>query len=147
MERRFLFINLFSFQLDAVAVVDVRTSILSRRLAALPADSEERTKVQGQLADALHVNYSIILINKCKFFNFIQQKNLISITIDSIARRSFMINGDFEKVISQHMKLTQHDCYISATQHLHEKCFDLQVCNDFIFIFIFQFLYFRMNMF
>jgi len=71
MERRFLFINLFSFQLDAVAVVDVRTSILSRRLAALPADSEERNKVQGQLADALHVNYSIILINKCKFFNFI----------------------------------------------------------------------------
>jgi len=99
-------------KLDAVAVVDVRTSILSRRLAALPADSEERNKVQGQLADALH------------------QKNLISITIDSIARRSFMINGDFEKVISQHMKLTQHDCYISATQHLHEKCFDLQ--NEYV---------------
>jgi hypothetical protein len=67
MKRRFLFINLFSFKLDAVATVDVRTSILSHRLAALPADSEERDKVQGQLADAIHVNYPIILIYKCKF--------------------------------------------------------------------------------
>jgi len=30
--------------------------------------------------------------------------------------------------MTQHMKLTQHDCYISATQHIHEKCFDIQVC-------------------
>ncbi len=26
------------------------------------------------------------------------------------------------------MKLTQHDCYKTATQHIHEKCFDIQVC-------------------
>jgi len=32
------------------------------------------------------------------------------------------------------MKLTQHDCYISATQHIHEKCFDIQVCDRLIYI-------------
>lgn len=48
-------------------------------------------------------------------------------TINSIARQSFRINGDFDKVVSQHMKLTEHDCYISATQYLNEKCFDIQV--------------------
>jgi hypothetical protein len=26
------------------------------------------------------------------------------------------------------MKLTQHDCYKAATQRIHEKCFDIQVC-------------------
>jgi len=68
-------------------------------------------------------------------------------TIDSIAQRSFIINGNFEEVISKHMKLTQHDCYISATQYIHEKCFDLQVCNDLIYTIVFSILYFRMNMF
>ncbi len=50
-------------------------------------------------------------------------------TIDSIAQRSFQVNGDFNKVVTEHMKLTQHDCYISTTQRIHEKCFDIQVCN------------------
>jgi len=93
---------------DAVATVDVRESILSHRLAALPANSLARQTVQRQLADATH------------------QRSVISNTINSIAQRSFQINGDLEKVLTQHMKLTQHDCYVSATQHIHEKCFDIQ---------------------
>jgi len=34
----------------------------------------------------------------------------------------------YELVITKRMKLTQHDCYKAATQHIHEKCFDIQVC-------------------
>ncbi len=30
-------------------------------------------------------------------------------------------------IIEKRMKLTQHDCYISVTQRIQEKCFDLQV--------------------
>jgi len=97
---------------DAVATVDVRVNILSRRLAALPADSVERDAIQRQLADAVH------------------QRKIIEVTIKSIAMQSFRINGDFNKVLSEHMKLTQHDCYISATQHIHEKCFDIQ--NEYV---------------
>jgi len=94
-------------KLDSVATVDVRTSILTRRLAALPIDSDERNAVEQKLADA------------------IQQRSIISATIDEIARRSFQINGDFNKVFTEHMELTKHDCYISATQRIHEKCFDI----------------------
>jgi hypothetical protein len=52
--------KLFSFQRDAVATVDVRTAILSRRLAALPANSAERTTVERKLAQAIQVRFSII---------------------------------------------------------------------------------------
>jgi legumain len=99
-------------QADAVATVDVRTSILKRRLAALPADSNQRVSIQNKLADAIH------------------QKNIIGMTIDSIAQQAFQINGDFDKVMTQRMKLTEDDCYISATQRIHEKCFDIQ--NEYV---------------
>jgi len=99
---------------DAIATVDVRTSILSHRIAALALNSAERATVERQLADA------------------IQQRNVISTTIDSIAQQSFQVNGInfYEEVTTQRMKLTQHDCYISATQHIHEKCFDIQ--NEYV---------------
>ncbi len=35
----------------------------------------------------------------------------------------------FEMVVKEPMKLTQHDCYISVTQRIQEKCFDLQVSD------------------
>jgi hypothetical protein len=57
--------KLFSFQRDAVATVDVRTAILSRRLAALPANSAERTAVERKLAEAIQVRFSIIRSYKC----------------------------------------------------------------------------------
>ncbi|CAF2030821.1 unnamed protein product [Rotaria magnacalcarata] len=99
---------------DAVAVVDVRESILSRRLAALPVNSAERAAVESKLA------------------NTIQQRNAIAGTIDLIAKKSFEVNraNYYELVTSQRMKLTQHDCYKSVTQHMHEKCFDIQ--NEYV---------------
>jgi legumain len=99
---------------DAVATVDVRESIVSRRLAALPSNSAERVSLETQYA-ALR-----------------QQRQLIASTIDLIAKHSFEVNGInyYEKVTTQRMKLTQHDCYISATQRLHEKCFDIQ--NEYV---------------
>jgi len=99
---------------DTVATVDVRTSILSRRLAALPANSAERITVERQLAQA------------------IQQRSVISTTINSIAKKAFEENrvDYYELVTTQRMKLTQHDCYMSATQRIHEKCFDIQ--NEYV---------------
>jgi len=99
---------------DAVATVDVRESILSRRLAALSSDSAERVTLGAQLA-ALR-----------------QQRKLISSTIDLIAKNSFEVNGInyYEQVTTKRMKLTQHDCYISTTQRIHEKCFDIQ--NEYV---------------
>ena len=32
--------------------------------------------------------------------------------------------------MTEHMGLTQDDCYISATQHIHAKCFDIQ--NEYV---------------
>lgn len=51
--------------------------------------------------------------------------------MEQIATASLAINspGIFEKVTTQRMKLTQHDCYKSVADHVHEKCFDLQVCS------------------
>jgi len=99
---------------DTAATVDVRTSILSRRLAATPLNSVERVNVQNQLVEA------------------IQQRKSISKTIDDIAKKSFAVNtvNYFDKVTTERMPLTQHDCYISATQHIHEKCFDIQ--NEYV---------------
>jgi hypothetical protein len=64
-----------SFQYDAVPVVDVRTSILSRRLAALPADSAERDAVQRKLADAYHVNFPILFLYMNVNFQFFFYSN------------------------------------------------------------------------
>ncbi|CAF2755961.1 unnamed protein product [Rotaria sp. Silwood2] len=99
---------------DAVATEDVRRSILSRRLAALPVNSVERAEVERKLADV------------------IQQRNVITSTIQSIAKKSFEVNrvDYYELVTTQRMKLTQHDCYISVTKHIHEKCFDIQ--NEYV---------------
>ncbi|CAF2755974.1 unnamed protein product [Rotaria sp. Silwood2] len=99
---------------DAVPTEEVRTTILSRRLAALPANSPERDTVERKLAET------------------IKQRKFIVSTIDLIAKKSFEVNGAnyYELVTSKRMKLTQHDCYISATQHIHEKCFDIQ--NEYV---------------
>jgi len=93
---------------DAVATVDVRESIIKKRLAAAEENSVEQADLQRELTETL------------------QQKTTIFSTIQSIAQRSFQINGDLEKVLTKHTKLTQHDCYISATQRIHDKCFDIQ---------------------
>jgi len=94
---------------DAVPMEDVRTTIMSRRLAALPTNSADRIALEDKLTKT------------------IQQRNLIGATINSIARRAFAVNrGDyFELVTSKRMKLTQHDCYMTVTQRIQEKCFDL----------------------
>ncbi|CAF1523450.1 unnamed protein product, partial [Rotaria sordida] len=57
---------------------------------------------------------------------------LITNYMQKIASISLSMNhGDYlEIVIEKHMKLTQHDCYKSVTQYIHEKCFDLQ--NEFV---------------
>jgi len=95
---------------DTAATVDVRESILSRRLAAAADNSAEKATIQNELAQV------------------IRQRNIIASTINSIAKKAFEVNrGDFfELVTSERMKLTQHDCYIATTQHIHEKCFDIQ---------------------
>jgi len=95
---------------DATATVDVRTTILTRRLASLPVNSAERLPLERKLAEAL------------------KQRSVISTTINSIAQKAFEVNrGDYYELVTTHrMKLTQHDCYIAATQHIHEKCFDLE---------------------
>lgn len=94
---------------DAVPMEDVRTAILTRRLAALPANSAEQAAVQEKLTKT------------------IQQRNLIAATINSIARRALAVNrGDyFEMVTTKRLKHTQHACYMAATQRIQEKCFDL----------------------
>lgn len=94
---------------DSVATQDVRQAIISRRLAADSTTAEDRDALERQLAAA------------------IQQQQLIDATINMIARQSLAVNrGDFfEMVTTQRMQLTQHDCYIHATQRIHEKCFDL----------------------
>ncbi|CAF1304290.1 unnamed protein product [Rotaria sp. Silwood1] len=99
---------------DTVATEDVRTAILSRRLAALPPNSQEKDAVERKLAEA------------------IQQRSVITATINSIAKKSFEINraNYYELVTTQRMKLTEHDCYKSVTQHIHEKCFDIQ--NEYV---------------
>jgi len=99
---------------DTVATEDVRTAILSRRAAAAPANSAEKATLERQLAQA------------------VQQRNVISSTINNIAQKSLSINRGnyYELVTTQRMKLTQHDCYISATQYIHDKCFDIQ--NEYV---------------
>ncbi|CAF1101346.1 unnamed protein product [Adineta ricciae] len=99
---------------ETTATVDVRISILSKRLADLPANSEERLSIKRELA------YTV------------RQRSIISSTIDSIAKKSFEVNrsGYSDLVTSQRMKLTQHDCYKEATQRIHAKCFDIQ--NEFV---------------
>ncbi|CAF1382220.1 unnamed protein product [Adineta steineri] len=95
---------------DAVATVDVRQSILSHRLAKFAVNSIERMQLERELAQTT------------------EQREIISKTIHSIAQIAFQVNraNAYETVTSKRMKLTQHDCYKAATQHIHEKCFDIQ---------------------
>jgi len=99
---------------DAVATEDVRLSIVTRRLAASPADSAEKAALEHELDQLLNDRSTIVT------------------RINKIASVALSINrGDFYEMVTQkRMKLTQHDCYISATQHIHEKCFDLQ--NEYV---------------
>jgi legumain len=96
-------------KLDAVPMEEVRTDILTRRIAARPVNSLERTALERELTET------------------IQQRNLITSTINMIARQALSINraDTYEVVTTQRMKLTRHDCYKTATQRIQEKCFDL----------------------
>jgi hypothetical protein len=39
-----------------------------------------------------------------------------------------MDRGLYLKMVTEkHLKLTEHDCYKSVTQHIQNHCFDLQV--------------------
>jgi hypothetical protein len=94
-------------------MVDVRTEILTRRLAALPSNSTDRTPLEDQLT------------------RLTQQRNLVASTVNMIARRASSVNsGDyFAKVTTERMSLTHHECFKTATQRIQEKCFDLHVSN------------------
>jgi len=101
---------------DAVPTEDVRISILSRRLAASEDDLVKQEEIRRELVQTLN------------------DRATIQNSIHQIATRSLSINSGsgsfFGDVLTKHMKLTQHDCYKSVTQHIHEKCFDLQ--NEFV---------------
>jgi len=99
---------------DAVPTEEVRLSVVSRRLAASAADSAEQQKLERELVQLLN------------------DRTAITNRINKIASVALSINrsGYYELVTEKRMKLTQHDCYISVTQHIHEKCFDLQ--NEFV---------------
>ena len=49
----------------------------------------------------------------------IQSRNTISNHMKQIV--------SFAMLPEKHLPLTQHDCYKTATQYIHEKCFDIQV--------------------
>jgi legumain len=95
---------------DAVAMEDVRLSIVTRRLAASPVNSAEKAELERELVQLLN------------------DRSTITTHINQIASVSLSINrGDFYEMVTQkRLKLTQHDCYISVTQHIQDKCFDLQ---------------------
>lgn len=55
---------------------------------------------------------------------------------------------DIDDITTKHMKLTNYDCYQSVTEHIQEKCFDLQVSFVFSFYKINKISssFFRMNL-
>jgi len=99
---------------DAVATEDVRMSIVTRRLAASPANSAEKADLERELVQLLN------------------DRSAITTRINQIASVSLSINRAdfFETVTKKPMKLTEHDCYKTVTQHIHDKCFDLQ--NEYV---------------
>ncbi|UJR32815.1 hypothetical protein I4U23_020277 [Adineta vaga] len=99
---------------DAVLMENVRISILSHRVATSKENSIERQQLEKQLAQTLH--------DKQIIENHLEQIVLLSLSINSI--------HSFEEMTQKRMKLTQHICYKSVTQHVHKKCFDLQ--NEFV---------------
>jgi legumain len=94
---------------DAVATEDVRLSVVSRRLAVAEEDSAEKAQLERELAQLLN------------------DRATITKTIQRIAGTALAFNGgdNYPAVTQTHMKLTQHDCYISVTQRVQQKCFDL----------------------
>jgi len=99
---------------DAVPTEEVRISILSRRLAAAQENSVEQQQLRHELVKVLN------------------ERSAIQTRINQIASLSLSLNdvnfvGD---ITEKRMKLTQHDLYKSVTQHIHEKCFNLQ--NEFV---------------
>jgi len=94
---------------DAVATEDVRISIVSRRLAAAEDNSAEKERLRSELVQLLN------------------DRSTIQNRINQIAGLSLSINSGsfFGDITQKRMKLTQHDCYKSVTQHIDEKCFDL----------------------
>jgi legumain len=94
---------------DAVQTVDVRLSVVSRRLAVAEDNSAEKAQLEREL---------IQLIN---------DRTTITKTIQRIAGTALAAtNTDSYPAVTQtHMKLTQHDCYKTVTQRVQEKCFDL----------------------
>jgi legumain len=99
---------------NAVPTQDVRIAILSHRLAKSEDNSAEQKQIQRELAQTL------------------DDRNVIQEHIQEIVARSLVINNghSFEELTQKRMKLTQHDCYKSVTQYIHQKCFDLQ--NEFV---------------
>jgi len=99
---------------DAVPTVNVRLSIVSRRLAAAEENSAEKENLERELVQLLN------------------DRATISTKIQKIASTALgMDHGDyFEMVTEKHLKFTQHDCYKSVTQRVQEKCFDLP--NEFV---------------
>ncbi|CAF4372721.1 unnamed protein product, partial [Rotaria magnacalcarata] len=95
---------------DAVPTEDVRIAIVSRRLAAAEDNSVKKQKLERELA---------------QLYN---DRSIIASRIEQIASKALSINrgGYLEIVTEKHMKLTKYDCYQSVTEHIHEKCFDLQ---------------------
>ncbi|CAF3568370.1 unnamed protein product [Rotaria sordida] len=99
---------------DAVPTESVRLSIIARRLANIEENSIEKENLERQLGQLLN--------DRALITNYMQKIASISLSMN---------HGDYlEIVIEKHMKLTQHDCYKSVTQYIHEKCFDLQ--NEFV---------------
>jgi len=98
---------------DAVATVDVRLSIVSRRLAAADENSAEKQALEREL------------------FQLLNDRSTITNKFHRIAATALASNGgeQYGKVIEKHMKLTQHDCYMSVTDHVHQNCFD--ITNDY----------------
>ncbi|CAF0776472.1 unnamed protein product [Rotaria sordida] len=99
---------------DAVRTEDVRIEIIKHRLAVAKENSIEEKELQNELAQ-LYNDRNII-------FNSMYQ---IASIVLSLNRGNYL-----EMIIQERMKLTQHDCYKSVTQHIHKKCFNLQ--NEFV---------------
>lgn len=67
-----------------------------------------------------------------------------------IVSRSLSTNNNghsVEDITQKRIKFTQHDCYKSVTQHIHKRCFDLQVTKRTLSFPENNSFLFRMNLF
>jgi len=99
---------------DAVPTEEVRLAVIARRLAISEENSVEKLALEKELE------------------RLINDRAVIAKTINEIAAVSLSVNraGNHQTVTQQRLKITQHDCYKSVTQHIATKCFDLQ--NEFV---------------